>query len=104
MDLGEDIAAGNSVDAVEHSRLRFLAFSALLTTTRPSLWTTIETFKATAVGHIVHVIVAGARRYEDETRAEGDPRNANWAVRRMRVARDCLTTERLVTETPNQGA
>jgi 5-methyltetrahydrofolate--homocysteine methyltransferase len=64
--------------------------SALLTTTMPSMKTTIEALQTAGVRQQVKVIIGGApitQRYADEIGADGFSENAPGAVT---LARQCL--------------
>ena len=87
VDLGVDVAPDKFVDAVKQNKADVIALSALLTTTMPSMKTTIEALKAAGLRDRVKVIIGGApvtQRYADEIGADGYAPDANSAVRRTR--------------------
>lgn len=60
IDLGTDVPPEKFVDAVTTHNVGFIGMSALLTTTMPSMRTTIEALKAAGVRDRVKVMVGGA--------------------------------------------
>jgi len=87
VDLGVDVPPDKFVDAVKQSKADVVALSALLTTTMPSMKTTIDALQAAGLRERVKVIIGGApvtQRYADEIGADGYAPDANSAVRRTR--------------------
>ncbi len=87
MDLGTDVPPAKFVEAVKQSQTQVVALSALLTTTMPSMKTTIEALKEAGLREQVVVIIGGApvtQRYAEEIGADGYAPDANSAVRRAR--------------------
>jgi 5-methyltetrahydrofolate--homocysteine methyltransferase len=74
IDLGVNVAPEQFVAAVREKNVHIVALSALLTTTMPSMKTTIEALNQAGVRHQVKVLVGGApitQRYADEIGADG---------------------------------
>jgi len=87
VDLGVDVAPDRFVAAVQENRPQAVALSALLTTTMPSMKTTIEALRAAGLREQVKVVIGGApvtQRYADEIGADGYAPDANSAVRKVR--------------------
>jgi 5-methyltetrahydrofolate--homocysteine methyltransferase len=87
VDLGVDVAPDRFVGAVRENQPHVVALSALLTTTMPSMKTTIEALRAAGLREQVKVVIGGApvtQRYADEIGADGYAPDANSAVRRVR--------------------
>ncbi|MCL6430547.1 MAG: corrinoid protein [Anaerolineae bacterium] len=87
VDLGVDVPPDKFVEAVKQSKADVVALSALLTTTMPSMKTTIDALQAAGLRERVRVIIGGApvtQRYADEIGADGYAPDANSAVRRTR--------------------
>ncbi len=87
VDLGVDVAPDKFVDAVKQSQAQVVALSALLTTTMPSMKTTIDALKAAGIRDQVKVVIGGApvtQRYADEIGADGYAPDANSAVRKSK--------------------
>ncbi len=87
VDLGVDVPPEKFVDAVKQSKADVVALSALLTTTMPSMKTTIDALQAAGLRERVKVVIGGApvtQRYADEIGADGYAPDANSAVRRTR--------------------
>jgi 5-methyltetrahydrofolate--homocysteine methyltransferase len=90
VDLGVNVSPEQFVAAVREKHAQIVAMSALLTTTMPSMKTTIEALRTAGVRHQVKVIIGGApitQRYADEIGADGFSENAPGAVT---LARQCL--------------
>jgi 5-methyltetrahydrofolate--homocysteine methyltransferase len=71
------------VEAVQKDHVQIVAMSALLTTTMPSMKTTIEALEAAGVRDQVKVMVGGAPlsdQYAREIHADGYAPDANKAV------------------------
>ena len=87
VDLGVDAAPEKFVEAVKTTGAQVVALSALLTTTMPSMKTTVEALKAAGLRERVKVIIGGApvtQRYADEIGADGYAPDANSAVRKTK--------------------
>ena len=83
IDLGVDVTPEKFVTAVREKGANIIALSALLTTTMPSMKTTIEGLKEAGVRGEVKVIIGGApvtQKYADEIGADGYSDNASSAV------------------------
>ena len=83
IDLGVDVTPEKFVGAVKEKGANIIALSALLTTTMPSMKTTIEGLKEAGVRNQVKVIIGGApvtQKYADEIGADGYSDNASAAV------------------------
>lgn len=83
IDLGVDVTPDKFVGAVKERGATIVALSALLTTTMPSMKTTIEGLKEAGVRNQVKVIIGGApvtQKYADEIGADGYSDNASSAV------------------------
>ncbi len=83
IDLGVDVTPDKFVAAVKDRGADVVALSALLTTTMPSMKTTIEGLKEAGVRDRVKVIIGGApvtQKYADEIGADGYADNASAAV------------------------
>lgn len=90
IDLGVNVAPEQFVAAVREQNARIVAMSALLTTTMPSMKTTIDALQTAGVRQQVKVLIGGApitQRYADEIGADGFSENAPGAVH---LARQCL--------------
>jgi len=71
------------VDAVKNKGAQVVGLSALLTTTMPSMKTTIDALKEAGVRSQVKVIIGGApvtQKYADEIGADGYSRDAAGAA------------------------
>jgi corrinoid protein of di/trimethylamine methyltransferase len=82
-DLGVNVAPEQFVNAVKEKNANVVAMSALLTTTMPSMKTTIEALKQAGVRDKVKVLIGGApitQKYADEIGADGYSDNAVAAV------------------------
>ena len=83
IDLGVDVTPDKFVAAVRERGADVVALSALLTTTMPSMKTTIEGLKEAGVRSQVKVIIGGApvtAKYAEEIGADGYSDNASAAV------------------------
>jgi corrinoid protein of di/trimethylamine methyltransferase len=83
IDLGVDVTPEKFIGAVKEKGANVIALSALLTTTMPSMKTTIEGLKEAGVREQVKVIIGGApvtQKYADEIGADGYSDNASAAV------------------------
>ncbi|CAG0933752.1 dimethylamine corrinoid protein [Thermoflexales bacterium] len=84
VDLGVDVAPEKFVEAVKAHQPRIVGLSALLTTTMPSMRTTIEALKAAGVRDQVKVIVGGApvtEAFAHDIGADGFAPDASRAVK-----------------------
>jgi corrinoid protein of di/trimethylamine methyltransferase len=82
-DLGANVTPEQFIAAVKEKKANIVAMSALLTTTMPSMKTTIDAMKAAGVRDQVKVIVGGApitQKYADEIGADGYAESASGAV------------------------
>ena len=89
IDLGVNVSPDQFVAAVKEKNAQVVAMSALLTTTMPSMKTTIEALKTAGVRDKVKVLIGGApitQRYADEIGADGFSENAPGAVNLARRA------------------
>lgn len=89
IDLGVNVAPEQFVAAVKEKKAQIVAMSALLTTTMPSMKSTIEALEAAGVRDRVKVLVGGApitQRFADEIGADGYSENAPGAVTLARRA------------------
>ncbi len=83
VDLGADVSPEKFVEAVKENGAQIVAMSALLTTTMPSMKTTIEALETAGLRDRVKVMVGGAPlsdQYAKEIRADGYSPDANRAV------------------------
>lgn len=83
IDLGVNVAPERFIDAIKAKNANVIAMSALLTTTMPSMKTTIEALKTAGVRDQVKVFVGGApitQKYADDIGADGYSDNAPGAV------------------------
>jgi 5-methyltetrahydrofolate--homocysteine methyltransferase len=83
IDLGVNVSPEQFVTAVKEKGVNIVAMSALLTTTMPSMKTTIEALKQSGVREKVKVIIGGApitQKYADEIGADGFSESAAGAV------------------------
>jgi 5-methyltetrahydrofolate--homocysteine methyltransferase len=81
--MGVDVPAERFVDAVRTTNADIVALSALLTTTMPSMVTTIEALKQAGLRDKVKVIVGGApvtEAYARQIGADGSSADASRAV------------------------
>lgn len=87
VDLGVDVTPEKFVDAAKDNKADVVALSALLTTTMPSMKTTIDALEAAGLRGEVKVVIGGApvtQRYADEIGADGYAPDANSAVRKAK--------------------
>lgn len=90
-DLGSDVSAEKIIEAIKANDANIVALSALLTTTRPMMKTTIDALSQAGLREQVKVMVGGppvSQTYADEIGADGYSENANGAVM---VARRLVT-------------
>ena len=83
IDLGVDVPPEKFIAIIKEQKPGFLALSALLTTTMPSMRTTIEELKKAGVREQVKVFIGGApvtQQFADEIGADGYSDNASGAV------------------------
>jgi len=83
IDLGVDVPPEKFVSAVTERGATLIALSALLTTTMPSMKTTIDELKKAGKRDHVSVMIGGApvtQKYADEIGADGYSDNAGGAV------------------------
>lgn len=88
IDLGVDVAPEKFIEAVKEKGAQVIALSALLTTTMPSMKTTIAALKDAGVRDKVKVMIGGApvtQQYADEIGADGYSDNASAAVKVART-------------------
>ena len=82
-DLGVNVAPEKFIESIKEKKANIVAMSALLTTTMPSMKTTIEALKAAGVREQVKVLIGGApitQQYADAIGADGYSENAVGAV------------------------
>jgi 5-methyltetrahydrofolate--homocysteine methyltransferase len=82
-DLGVDVDPERIVDAIKEKNANIVCLSALLTTTMPSMQTSIEAINKGGMRGQVKVLVGGApvtQQFADEIGADGYSDNANGAV------------------------
>jgi 5-methyltetrahydrofolate--homocysteine methyltransferase len=87
VDLGIDVPVDKFVDAVKQYHPRFLAMSALLTTTMEKMKMVIEALEAAGLRQGVNVFVGGApvnQGFADEIGADGFGINAGQAAEAMK--------------------
>jgi corrinoid protein of di/trimethylamine methyltransferase len=90
IDLGVNVTPEQFVATVKEKNANVVALSALLTTTMPSMKTTIDALQQAGVREQVKVIIGGApitQKYATEIGADGYSDNAAEAVK---LARKCL--------------
>lgn len=83
IDLGVNVPPEKFIDAVKEKKANIIAMSALLTTTMPSMKTTIDAFKQAGLRDQVKFLIGGApitQKYADEIGADGYSDNAVGAV------------------------
>jgi corrinoid protein of di/trimethylamine methyltransferase len=88
-DLGVNATPEKFIAAVKEKQANIIAMSALLTTTMPSMKTTIDALEQAGVRSQVKVLVGGApitQKYADEIGADGYAENAVGAVALARKA------------------
>ena len=82
-DLGTDVSPAKFVAEAQAKRANLVALSALLTTTMPSMRTTVEEFQKANIRDKVKIMIGGApvtQQYADQIGADGYSDNANGAV------------------------
>ena len=83
IDLGVNVTPEKFIETVNAKQANIIAMSALLTTTMPSMKTTIDALKQAGVRSKVKVLIGGApitQKYADEIGADGYSENAVGAV------------------------
>ncbi len=83
IDLGVNVTPEKFIAAVQEKNANVVAMSALLTTTMPSMKTTIDAIKQAGLRGKVKVIIGGApitQKYADEIGADGYSESAPGAV------------------------
>lgn len=83
IDLGVDVPSDKFISATKQNKANIIAFSALLTTTMPSMRTTLEEMKNAGIRDGVKVMIGGApvtQQFADEIGADGYADDANSAV------------------------
>ena len=83
IDLGVNVTPEKFIATVNEKQANIIAMSALLTTTMPSMKTTIDALKQAGVRNKVKVLIGGApitQKYADEIGADGYSENAVGAV------------------------
>jgi 5-methyltetrahydrofolate--homocysteine methyltransferase len=92
IDLGVNVTPEKFIETVNAKQANIIAMSALLTTTMPSMKTTIDALKQAGVRGKVKVLIGGApitQKYADEIGADGYSENAVGAVA---LAKKAVTT------------
>jgi len=87
IDLGVDVTPEKFIDTVKNQDVKLVGMSALLTTTMPSMKSTIEAMKEAGVRDKVKVIIGGApvsQAYADEIGADGYSPDAASAVEKAK--------------------
>jgi corrinoid protein of di/trimethylamine methyltransferase len=83
IDLGVNVTPEQFIAAVKEKGANIVAMSALLTTTMPSMKTTVDALKQAGVRERVKILVGGApvtQKYADEIGADGFSESAAGAV------------------------
>ena len=83
IDLGVNVSPEQFIQTVKEKNANIVAMSALLTTTMPSMKTTVDALKAAGVRDQVKVLIGGApitRKYAEEVGADGYSESAAGAV------------------------
>ena len=83
IDLGVNVTPEQFIAAVKEKGANIIAMSALLTTTMPSMKTTVDALKQAGVRDQVKVLIGGApitQKYADEIGADGFSESAAGAV------------------------
>ncbi len=83
IDLGVNVTPEKFIETVNTKQANIVAMSALLTTTMPSMKTTIDALKQAGVRDKVKVLIGGApitQKYAEEIGADGYSENAVGAV------------------------
>jgi corrinoid protein of di/trimethylamine methyltransferase len=89
IDLGVNVTPEQFIAAVKEKGANIVAMSALLTTTMPSMKTTVDALKQAGVREKVKILVGGApvtQKYADEIGADGFSESAAGAVAAARKA------------------
>lgn len=87
VDLGVDVSPEKFVEAVKEKGVNVLCMSALLTTTMPSMKSTIDALVAEGVRSEVKVMIGGApvtQEYSDQIGADGYSEDAASAVDKLK--------------------
>ena len=74
IDLGIDVSPEKFIESVKSQGAQIICMSALLTTTMPSMQTTVEAIKEAGLSDSVHVMIGGApvtQAYADQIGANG---------------------------------
>jgi len=88
IDLGTDVAPDQFVETVKGKQPQIIGLSALLTTTMPSMKTTIQALEAANARDQVKVMIGGApvtQKYADEIGADAYAADASSATARARA-------------------
>ena len=83
IDLGVNVTPEKFIASINEKQANIIAMSALLTTTMPSMKTTLDALKQAGVRDKVKVLIGGApitQKYADEIGADGYSENAVGAV------------------------
>jgi len=83
IDLGVDVAPADFVKAAQDNGAQVIGLSALLTTTMPSMKSTVEALEEAGLKGRVKVVIGGApvtQKYADEIGADGYARDAAGAA------------------------
>ena len=83
IDLGVNVTPEKFIETITAKQANIIAMSALLTTTMPSMKTTIDALKQAGVREKVKILIGGApitQKYADEIGADGYSENAVGAV------------------------
>ena len=89
IDLGVNVSPEQFIAAVKEKNANIIAMSALLTTTMPSMKTTVDAIKQAGVRERVKILVGGApvtQKYADDIGADGFSESAAGAVAAARKA------------------
>jgi methylmalonyl-CoA mutase cobalamin-binding domain/chain len=87
VDLGVDVSPEKFIDAVKEHHASIVCLSTLLTTTMPSIKTTLEAFRQSEIREQVKIMIGGApitQHFADEIGADGYGDTARSAVIRAR--------------------
>jgi 5-methyltetrahydrofolate--homocysteine methyltransferase len=87
VDLGVDVPPARFVAAVEQQKPQLLGLSALLTTTMPSMKTTLEALQSAGVRERIKVMIGGAPVTESHAQAIGADGYADNAASAVGLAR-----------------
>jgi 5-methyltetrahydrofolate--homocysteine methyltransferase len=83
IDLGTDVSPAKFLAEAQSKNANLIALSALLTTTMPSMKTTVEEFQKASFRDKVKIMIGGApvtQQYAEQIGADGYSDNANGAV------------------------